>query len=198
VVVFLLLFFTACGKTKLLTNPIPSPYLNYDRIKLSLTVDRSQYHFKGFIHMIKDTSACFRFWGPLGYEIGRGQIGDSFTYYDALNNLNYKDLKQQMENSSGLILNKSILLYLLSGKVDLLASELLKLNRGILSVKESNNHYLELEHSVSHQTITFKYTFIKGIPAAMDIKSKGSGTIFELKLEINDISLEKKICRFNE
>jgi hypothetical protein len=193
---FILLF--SCSKTKLLVSSNSSPYLNYDKVKFTLTLNQSRNSFKGSVYILKDTSVCYRFWGPLGFELGYGSINKDFSFYDAVHNTSYKDLKSKMETITGLVMDKQILLYLLTGSVSSLSTEILKLNKEIISIKEINDHYLELHHNVSHSDIYFKYKFKGGYPVSILLKTNGNGNIFELKLEIIEISHDKKICRFKD
>jgi hypothetical protein len=193
-----LILLFGCSKTKLLTHENSSPYLNYDKVRFTLNLNQTVNSFRGSVYLVKDSSACYRFSGPLGIELGYGSINKDFVFYDAVHNYSYRDLKTKIENLTGLIINKQIILNLLTGSVSSLSAELLKLNKDLISIKDINDHYLELHHNISQSDIYFKYRFKDGYPVTIFLRSKANANIFELKMEIVEISFEKKICRFKD
>jgi hypothetical protein len=198
VLCFLVIIFTNCSNTRILSVNNNSPYINYEKVKLKLNINKSSYSIKGFIYIIKDTSFCFRFWGPLGYEVGHGRIDSNFLFFDAINNIVHRDLKNKIETNTGLIITRNLLLNMLTGNIDSLSSELVKNNRGIVDISSQNNLYLEINHLVSLQKMSFKYSYNKNRLKNIFIKSTGKNTNLFVNIEILGYSNDKKICRFTE
>jgi hypothetical protein len=102
-----------------------------------------------------------------------------------------------MQNATGLVLNKSILFSFLFNDMDSLATEILRLNKSIVTIKDVTPHNVFIFHEVSKSTTEIKYSFRANNMTGIAIKSVSGNNKFELKLEIVEISHEKKICRFN-
>jgi hypothetical protein len=192
---FLILFYS-CSTQKRIIRVESTVYLNYDKVKINCTINESKIKLNGFINQILDTTMCYRFWGPLGFEIGRGHINEQFPFYDAINKVNYTNIKDKLESIAGIFLNKSVFFALLSGQTDSLANKLIALNGDIVIVKELKPDYLFLENKISRNTISFKYKYANNNLKFIIINSISFRSKFDLHLEIVEISRNKKICKF--
>jgi hypothetical protein len=186
----------ACSTSKFVPQNFSTNYLNYDKVRIKLTINNEDHSFKGYIRTVKDTSICFRFLGPLGYDLGKGNFTDRFVYFDEVNNIKYSDFQQQIENAAGIFINKQIIFDILTGNVDSLKSNIVSLNKGIVKIVKADMTYLELYHTISNRTLNFKYKYVNKLPSQINILSKGISNKFELQFEIIEISGIKKNCTF--
>lgn len=154
----------------------------------------------GYIYLIPDTQICFRLWGPWGYEIGKGTIYPSkIAFYNEINDVLVPDLKAQIENLSGCVLDLRVFQSLLVGNVDGFIDALNELNPDLLSAtvtKGSRGSTIQISHKVNHSEMNVYFFYKKGQLRNMLIKFKKDKSYSDVSFDFGDISNERKICTF--
>jgi hypothetical protein len=177
-----------------------SKSVSYNKVRINVSSRLADGNLKGYIYIIPDTQICFRVWGPLGYEIGKGKITPGkIRFYSEMENVLITDIKERMENLSGCSLDLAVLQCLLLGNVDGFVSSLNQLNTGLLNIriaKGSRKAVLNISHNLNLSQMMVYFRYRKGQLNHILLKIKKDKTFTEVSFDFVDISYDRKICTF--
>jgi hypothetical protein len=200
VVVCIVVALSSCTATKSFVQPDFKKPVSYNKVKIDISSGFIGGGLLGYIYLIPDTQICFRLWGPWGYEIGKGTIYPSkIAFYNEINDALVPDLKAQIENLSGCVLDLRVFQSLLVGNVDGFIEALNQLNPDLLSAKVnkgSRRSTIQITHKVNHSEMNVYFFYKKGQLRNMLIKFKKDKSYSDISFDFGEISNERKICTF--
>jgi len=169
--------------------------------KVRLKINSNDYNgivLKGYIYSLKDSSICFKFYGPLSIELLRGTVSRDFKVYDNFNKRLYNDVFGLIKQKSGFEINLSILQALLIADLEECKSRLLKINRDMLKIDSVNCKQDELliNGLVSNDNYSIKFIKKHLLPSKIEIKYTGISERYTIVIELFAISNERKSCNF--
>lgn len=190
----------SCTSTKYAVQPDYTKPVSYNKVRIDLSSGFIGGGLVGYIYLIPDTQICFRLWGPLGYEIGKGTIYPSkILFYNEINDVLVTDLKGQIENLSGCVLDLNVFQSLLLGNVDGFTDALNHLNQDLLTTsvsKGSRKSTVQISHKVNHSQMNVYFLYRKGQLRTMLVKFKKDKSFTEISFDFVNISNDRKICTF--
>lgn len=190
----------SCKSTRLVVTADYNKPVSYNKVRVEMSSNSKGGGLKGFINIVPDTQICFRLWGPLGYEIGKGYVYPSkILFYNEVDDVLVPDLKAQIENLSGCVVDLRVFQSLLMGNVDGFIAALNNLNTGLLDAyisKGSRRSTVQISHKVNHSEMNVYFFYRKGRLNNMLIKFKKDKSFSEISFDFVDISNDRKICTF--
>jgi hypothetical protein len=189
----------ACSSKHILNTPAYHSYINY-KVKISIKSSTKDLNFKGYVYFVPDTHLCFRFWGLLGYEIGKGLITEhNFSFYNEIQKELVPDLKEILQHTSGCAINLAVLQHLLLGQTNDFVASISLLNQGLLDIvvqHKPNHSNLELKHKVNSYHTFIDYNYSHGILKSIKFKIIQGNQSIVVFIDIRDITYDRKLCTF--
>lgn len=151
-------FIVSCKTTQRVLSPPDFTYLNFSKVKLKVgSSSFGSYSLKGFINFIKDTSVCFKFYGPLSIEALEGRFDKTLDIKDVYNDRIFTDLLATIYEKDGIRIGLKDVQNLFFGNVSGFLDSIMNSNLHSLSIeKESNLSRFTLVSKGSKATYTFK------------------------------------------
>lgn len=200
VVGYVAVLISSCSATKSVTNIDFKKPVSYNRVKIEMSTGSLGGGLKGYIYLVPDTQICFRLWGPWGYEIGKGYIYPSkILFYNEINDVLITDLRSQIENLSGCVVDLSVFQSLLLGNVEGFIQAINSLNPDLLDTRLSSGRRrstVQISHKVNHSEMNVYFFYQKGLLRSMQVKLKRDKSYTEVSFDFSDISYDRKICTF--
>jgi hypothetical protein len=125
---------------KIQSSPQDFTYLNYSKVKLKIVSSSfGNYTLKGFINFIKDTSVCFKFYGPLSIEAVEGRLERNLDVKDVYNDRMYSNLLTTIMERDGIRITLRDVQNLFYGNVSFFLDSIQVSNsRSLRIMKDSN------------------------------------------------------------
>lgn len=132
--------FFSCKTVKIQSSPQDFTYLNYSKVKLKIVSSSfGNYTLKGFINFIKDTSVCFKFYGPLSIEAVEGRLERNLDVKDVYNDRMYSNLLTTIMERDGIRITLRDVQNLFYGNVSFFLDSIQVSNsRSLRIMKDSN------------------------------------------------------------
>lgn len=198
-VIVSLILASGCAGVKVNNNVFfNSSYIYYSKVKAKITLPSgNKYSTKGNIFLSRDTLICFRFFGPLSYEVVNGKIDTECKVYDCINQQLYDNGFKLIEEKVGLVMNREVVEDLLMAKFNELRTVLLSLNKISISI-DSSGKQKELvidDTRGRHCEITASIAGL--IPKKIVIRTGDNAGESVIELDFLLISNDKRKCNFN-
>lgn len=193
------LFATACASVKVATTvQLNNRHILFNKVKVKIRLPQgNKYTCNGYISMVKDSLICFRFFGPLSYELVSGKIDQDLEVYDAINKQLYEDGFSLIRSKIGLNMSRGTLQALFLADFSTLKQELSLINPLKIqydSTAKSKTLIIEDGNS-THTRITA--SLVGQIPRRIVIESKDLTGMYTIELDFLLISNDKRKCNFN-
>ena len=132
--------FFSCKTAKIQSSSQDFTYLNYSKVKLKIVSSSfGNYTLKGFINFIKDTSVCFKFYGPLSIEAVEGRLERNLDVKDVYNDRMYSNLLKTIMERDGIRITLRDVQNLFYGNVSFFLDSIQVSNsRSLRIIKDSN------------------------------------------------------------
>lgn len=195
---FVLVFVTTACATVKVKEPVSlaSAYITYSKVKAKVRLPQgNEYSCKGYIAITRDSLICFRFFGPLSYEVVNGRIDRDFKVYDCINKRLFDNGFDLVKEKIGLSMNRLAWEDLLLTNFSGLKERLLQLNTLNLQIDsttkqkrlmiDDNRFQCKITASLSGQ-----------LPKKIVIESKDNVGKYTIELDFLLISNDKRKCNF--
>lgn len=199
-VVCIVVALSSCTATKSFVQPDFKKPVSYNKVRIEMSSGFLGGGLVGYIYLIPDTQICFRLWGSMGFEIGKGSIYPSkILFFNEIQDVFVPDLRSRIENLSGCVLDLSVFQSLLLGNVDGFIDALNQLNPGLLNAtvnKGSRKSTVQISHKVNGSQMNIYFLYRKGQLRTMLIKFIKDKSFTDISFDFVDISNDRKICTF--
>lgn len=198
---FIVLFFVSCSSSKVAPNfSMLERTITFDKTKISINSKSfGSITLKGYISLIKDSLLCFKFYGPLAYDVLSGVYSDTFKVMDNFNKIKYSTFDTHIFQLSGIVINRNVLEFLMLGKVLEVKREILKLNSNNIQIELNNGPYkrlLMISNTVDHKLYQIQCNLKNQIPASVVIYYKDDLTSWSAEIQNIYITNLTKKCNF--
>jgi len=172
--------------------------ISFTKVKLKITSNDYSIALKGYIYSLKDSSICFKFFGPLSIELMRGIVRSDFKVYDSFNKRLYSDVFNLIKQKYGFELNLSILQSLLISDLQECKSLLQKINSNKLKIDTLNckRDELLIKSLINKDYYSIKFIKKQLLPSKIEIKYNGQNDRYNIVIQLISISNERKTCNF--
>lgn len=182
-------FLTGCVSVKrldVITNP---RHILFDKVRLGFKHQSLRVKARGFIKMDADSLVSFKFWGPLGLELVKGDYANSLTVFNYIENSENEHLETKVFKEFGLVINRKCIEYFLVGDSFNLLDELKKLNQysSQLQFSQQNND-IKIKNLNSADFIEIQYKMKRSIPFEIDLILNDKEDMTVIKMEYISIN----------
>jgi hypothetical protein len=195
----LFLLLNSCVSSKLVEKAsVDAEYISFTKVKVKVKSSKlGNLTCKGYIYLRKDTSLCFKFFGPLSYELINGEFKHEFKIYDCYNKRLYGNVLELLKKRDGIIINLKVVENLLLANSLGFTKELLSLNEPYMELDtmgKKGEVVIKINKSVKYQIRTVRRSLF---PKTIVIECKDEFDNYSIYLEFLAISNERKKCTFN-
>jgi len=195
----LCLLLSSCVGSKFVEKAsMDAEYISFTKVRAKVKSSKlGNLSCKGYIYLRRDTSLCFKFFGPLSYELLNGEFKHEFKIYDCYNKRLYDDVLELLKKKEGIIVNLKVVEDLLLANSKEFTKELLSLNEPYLqldTIRKKGEVIIMVDNCVK-----YKVTIVKRglLPKTIVIENKDEFDNYTIYLEFLSISNERKKCNFN-
>jgi hypothetical protein len=198
IILFSAIVFAGCRQAKSLQvySLHSQKYINYDKVRVEFSNGRSTYSLKGFIRFQMDSSLCFQFWGPMGYEVIRGYFRNGLLQTKTNENINVS--KASVENFLGLVIDNTLIQNLFLGFDSLLVNDLAKQNSALVQFTDikikGNTTSVSMYHKANKRNMEITYKKENGLVRTIRILINPESV--EIVVQILEVSYINKLCNF--
>ncbi|MDP4207482.1 MAG: hypothetical protein Q8928_01580 [Bacteroidota bacterium] len=202
-VIFLLtiLFLSSCA---IKTNYIFSAndkYVTYDKVKIKVNSQKlGKVTLKGYISIVKDSSICFKFWGPLGIEVVSGRLDQRFVLKDHFNDIFHADALQELIDKTGIVFTKRCVENILLAKIDSLKTDLTTLNNNVITLNDNQrwmNRMLSVENIPRKNLMQFSFNIKSQLLNKVSVIYSDENDHWSVEIQVLNISGQQKRCNFD-
>ena len=154
-------------------NTMEGRHIQLDKVKMSISGFGVIGEAKGYVHVVRDSSIHFKFWGPLGIEFAEGTFDHSFIVHSFITNTDYSNLLAYVENLLGLKVDRRCVENLLLGESNLFLENVRALNAGMNSqrIKSFSSGFV-IFHPFKDNSMEVHYSYRSRFPYKISLVFK--------------------------
>lgn len=171
---------------------LKSNYISFDKVKLKIINNSIGFKSVGHIYLIKDSLISFKFWGPLGFELVKGEYNNNLNFYSYFDKKDYTNFDKKIFSTYHFKINRNSVEYLLLGDKLQFISEINKLNKDNSNIEINQSSNLILIKDTSENTkITIRFQMKYNYPKHIDILLEDNNGKMNIGIEISSINNTK-------
>jgi hypothetical protein len=170
----------------------------YDKVKVKVsTKTLGDLTLRGYINIYRDSFFCFKFYGPLAYELVSGYCKDKFFAYDHFNDVTHTDVLNELSRATGIVFNRNIFEELLAGNLTDLVKEIKDLNGTVLDISTNHlTHSVVFTNTARNSLLSLLVNYRNLIPKEIELKYDGPVDKWTVKIAVLHVSNEQRRCNF--
>jgi hypothetical protein len=203
IVIFLLtiLLLSSCAIKPNYNFSVNDKYLTYDKVKIKVNSQKlGKVTLKGYISIVKDSSICFKFWGPLGIEVVSGRLDQRFVLKDHFNDVFHEDALQELIDKTGIVFTKRCIENILLANIDSLKMNLATLNNNVITLNDNQrwtNRMLTIENIPRKNSMQFSFNLKSQLLNKVSVIYRDEIDHWSVEIQVLNISGQQKRCNFD-
>jgi len=194
---FFLILTVSCGHLRQIEKQcINGSSIYFSKVKVTFNSNENRLlTLRGYISILKDSLICFKFFGPLSYEVLSGYIDkNQYRIFDSYNKKLYSSYDSTFSQFNMVRFNEGLFESFILGKRSDFVDYSYSLNKGTIidTTRLFNN---ELSISDGSNRLKIKWSRNSFRVTSIDLKYSGGGSYF-IKIDLIAVSRERKDCKF--